>query len=243
MRSSCGVVQRGELRPLVGRRREHEVGARDHLVLDARAVLGVVVDAGFGLHAGQRVERRDQREVELVLQAVRDRTREPVVAVEHVDRFALAASAASTASTNGSTSVGQLVLRDRRRGPASTCSDPEARLDLHDRRLRRGARRACRRRTRRRRGRARSRAPGRTRSCRRRRRCPAARAATCASRTRRSGGRTSARIVANAAAGPGPRVGGRPRRAAPVSRLRRRGRRSRPGTTGRSRPAPASGDR
>ena len=76
--------------------REHQIGARDHFVLDARAVLGVVVDAGFGLHARERVERRDERQVELVLQPVRDRAREPVVPVQHVDRVRARASAAST---------------------------------------------------------------------------------------------------------------------------------------------------
>ncbi len=129
-----GVVERRELRAFVVGRREHQVGARHDLVLDARAVLGVVVDAGFGLHAGERVERRDEREIELVLQPVRDRAREPVVAVQHVDRLALEHPAHRRVDERVD-ERGQLVLRDRRARPGFDVQHPKARLDLHHRRL------------------------------------------------------------------------------------------------------------
>ena len=57
------AVERRELIALGVGGREHEIGTRDHRVLDARALVGIVVDAGVGLHARERVERRDHREV------------------------------------------------------------------------------------------------------------------------------------------------------------------------------------
>ena len=47
-----------------------------------RSRLGV---AGLGLHPGQGVEGRHQRQVELVLEAVAGDARQPVVGVEGVD--------------------------------------------------------------------------------------------------------------------------------------------------------------
>ncbi len=129
-----GVVQRCELRALVVRRREHQVGARDHFVLDPRAVLGVVVDAGFGLHPGERVERRDEREVELVLQPVRDRAREPVVAVQHVDRLALE-HAGHGRVDEGLDQLGERVLRYGCARAGLDVQHAKAGLDLHDRGL------------------------------------------------------------------------------------------------------------
>ena len=55
----------------------------------ARPVLGVVVETDFGFDARERVKGRDERHVERVLQPVRDRARQPVVPVQHVDRIGL----------------------------------------------------------------------------------------------------------------------------------------------------------
>ena len=63
---------------------EDRVGAADHVGLGSHAALGLGV-AGLGLHAGERVERRHERQVELVLEAVAGDAREPVVGVERVD--------------------------------------------------------------------------------------------------------------------------------------------------------------
>ena len=100
-------------------------------MLDARAVLGIVVDTGVGLDPRERVERRDQRQVERVLQPVRDRARQPVVAragrrpaarveqrrVGRVDERIDETRAAS-------------CLRHRRARPGVDVHDAEAGLDL-----------------------------------------------------------------------------------------------------------------
>ena len=75
------AVVRHKLLALGLGRREHEVGAVDDVVLNARALLGVVVDARVGLYARERVEGRHHRQVAPVLQLVRHRARQPVVAV------------------------------------------------------------------------------------------------------------------------------------------------------------------
>ena len=144
--------------------------------------LGVVVDAGVGLHPRERVERRDERQVELVLELVPDArprasssraARRPVASLEQrrVER----------ASTNGSTSSSSVVLRrPARAGPPSRCTTrkPGSTSTTVGLLGMLGARVA--RRTRRRPAPARTRARARRRSCRRRRPRPAARAATCA---------------------------------------------------------------
>ena len=79
-----GAVVAHELVPLVVGRRDDEVGAAHDLGLDARPQRDLVVEADLGLHAVERVERGDEREVELVLQPVADRARHPVVRVQHV---------------------------------------------------------------------------------------------------------------------------------------------------------------
>ena len=162
-------------------RREHEVGARDHVVLERGAQLRIVVDTGIGLDARERVERRYEREVELVLEPVRDAHR----------RASSSRAARRLVATREQLSRATPRRRDRR-GRAARASatgatragldvhDAEAGLDDHDRRVGPGARRGCRRRTRHRPGRATPRALRRRRSCRRRRPHPAARAATCA---------------------------------------------------------------
>ena len=142
---------------------------------------GIVVDTGVGLDARERVERRDEREVELVLQPVRDRAREPVVRVQHVDWWRRRAAASRDASTNGSTRSISSCFGNRRDRAGLDVHAPGSRARrLDDLGAGPGARRGCRRRTRHRPGRARTRALRRTRSCRRRRPHPAGRAATCA---------------------------------------------------------------
>ena len=57
-----GIVERRELRALVVGRREHQVGARDDFVLDARAQLRIVLEPGVRFDARERVERRARAE-------------------------------------------------------------------------------------------------------------------------------------------------------------------------------------
>ena len=82
-------VELGELAALLDGRGQHEVGAGDDLVFDHGALRRVVIDPGVGLHPGQRVEGRSQRQVHLVLEAVAHRAREPVVRVDDVGAPAL----------------------------------------------------------------------------------------------------------------------------------------------------------
>ena len=83
-----GAVEAHELLALLFGRRDDEVGAAHDLGFDARAQRGVTRHADLCLHALERVERGDEREVELVLQLVPDRARHPVVRVQHVVRRA-----------------------------------------------------------------------------------------------------------------------------------------------------------
>ena len=59
------------------------VGAVDDLGLGTITPVGFEV-AAVGLHPGERVERRDERQVELVLESVADEAAEPVVGVDHI---------------------------------------------------------------------------------------------------------------------------------------------------------------
>ena len=79
-----GAVQRDELPAFLVRRGDHQVGAADDLTLDAGAGLGIVADTRLRLHAIEGVERGDEGQVELVLEPVPDRARDPVVRVQHV---------------------------------------------------------------------------------------------------------------------------------------------------------------
>ena len=79
-----GAVEAHELVGLGPARGEDGVGAADDLGLGPHPALGLGV-AGLGLHPGERVEGRHQRQVELVLQAVAGDARQPVVGVEGVD--------------------------------------------------------------------------------------------------------------------------------------------------------------
>ena len=85
MRSSVRAVEADELLPFLVGRGEHEVGATRRSRASTRGrMVGFVVETGFGLDARERVERGDEREVELVLQPVSDRARDPVVGVQYV---------------------------------------------------------------------------------------------------------------------------------------------------------------
>ena len=78
------AIELRELQTFLRSRSEHQIGAVDDLVLEPSAVLGLVVETGFGLDARERVERRDERAVERVFEPVTDRARDPVVGVKNV---------------------------------------------------------------------------------------------------------------------------------------------------------------
>ena len=113
---ALGAVEIDELLALVRGRGEHQVGAVDRLLLDPRPPGGIVVDPGVGLHARQRVERRDQRNVELVLQPVPERAGDPVVGVQRVVAQVLGARGGrASPSASGSMRSMSVVLRHRLR--------------------------------------------------------------------------------------------------------------------------------
>ena len=78
------AVQAAELTLLLRAAHADRVAAPDHLGLGSVAPLRLEV-AALGLDPRQGVERRHQRHVEAVLQAVAGNPTEPVVAVDHVD--------------------------------------------------------------------------------------------------------------------------------------------------------------
>ena len=84
MRVRVGAVVAHELVVLLARRRDDEIGAAHDFGLDPRPERDRVTQSDLGLHPLERVERGDEREVELVLQPVADRARHPVVGVQHV---------------------------------------------------------------------------------------------------------------------------------------------------------------
>ena len=79
-----GAVEPHELVGLGRAVGEDGVGAADDLGLGPTRRPGLGV-AGLGLHPGEGVERRHQRQVELVLEPVPGDARQPVVGVEGVD--------------------------------------------------------------------------------------------------------------------------------------------------------------
>ena len=128
------AVERGELQPLFGRGREHQVGALDGLVLETRALLGLVVETGFGLHARERVERRDERTVDRVLEPVTDRAGDPVVGVQDVVVVAGAAHPVEHGVGERVDEAREVVQRDRTARPDIDVHDTESVLDRRDRR-------------------------------------------------------------------------------------------------------------
>ena len=126
-----GVVERRELRAFVVGRGEHQVRARDDLVLDARAQFRVVFETGVRLDAGERVERRDERQVELVLELVRDRAGEPVVRVQDVDGWRRQQQFACRVRERVD-EIEQIVLGDGLARPGIDVQHTEAGFDLDD---------------------------------------------------------------------------------------------------------------
>ena len=114
------AVQAAELALLLGAADADGVGAGDDLVLGAVAPLGLVV-AALGLHLGQRVERADERDVELVLDAVRDQAAEEVVGVHDVGRAIVLQVVDDRGRRTRRARVGSCSLA-RSNGPAVTCT-------------------------------------------------------------------------------------------------------------------------
>ncbi len=81
--TGCGAVEAVELGGFLGAAREDRVGTAHDLDLGALASLRLLISR-LGLDASEGVERRHEREVELVLEAVPGETREPVVRVDDV---------------------------------------------------------------------------------------------------------------------------------------------------------------
>lgn len=83
------AVQPAELALLLGAADADGVGAGDDLLFGTMAPLRLQV-AAFRLHLGQRVKRADERDVELVLDSMRNQAAEEVVGMHHVGgRFVL----------------------------------------------------------------------------------------------------------------------------------------------------------
>jgi len=114
-----GAVERRELHPLLGRRRKHQVGAVDDFVLESGAVLGLVIEAGLGLDARERVERRDERAVERVLEPMTHGAGDPVIGVQHVVLVAGAAHVVEHRVGERIDERGQVVQRHGPLGPTS----------------------------------------------------------------------------------------------------------------------------
>ena len=135
-------ARRHDLDPILGRAvqhlqlialgtggREHQVGAVHDLVLDPGAQLRIIVDAGIRLDPRQGVERRDEREIQLVLEPVPDRAREPVVRVQRVVRDALI-DQVERGRDHGIDELDEIVLRHRLGRAGVEVNDPETRLHL-----------------------------------------------------------------------------------------------------------------
>ena len=123
------AVERHELLRLGRARRGDRVGAIHDLGLGLDPALGLGV-AGLGLHPGQRVERRHQRNVELVLEPVAGHARQPVVGVDGVD-VVRAPQVGEHAVGELVDDFGQLLLGQVGRTGVDV-DDPEAGLDVDD---------------------------------------------------------------------------------------------------------------
>ena len=229
MRPGLAAVERGDLVGLDGARRQHGVGALDDGRLGLGPAVGHVGLDLFGHRLGldpvEGVERADQRQVQLVLDHVARQPGQPVVGVDRrVGQAspsvppdpAAAAMRPSTPAVNSSTTAGRDSLGTHSSGPAGTwCtrrpgststtggrSGDQARVNTSQAHA--GA------------GQGRASAPGRRRSCHRRRPCRAGPGGTCAGREPRAGawradptgGRPIAPATWSDAGAPGPRSGG-----------------------------------
>ena len=130
-----GAVVADELGALVGGGRDHEVGAAHDLGLDARPERDLVVEADLGPHAVERVERGDERQVELVLQPVSDRAGHPVVRVQHVVVGAATLERGARRIAEGRDQLGELTTGHRCAWAGVDVQDAKARLDDDERRL------------------------------------------------------------------------------------------------------------
>ena len=175
-----GAVVAHELVLLLVRRRDDEIRAAHDLGFDAWAQRDRVGQPDLGLHTVERVERGDERQVELVLQAGGRPHPTPSSSRAARRRSPARSSTRRAASVNVTDEVGEVAQRHRRARPDRDVQHPEPGLDVDDRRLLGvlGARAA--RRRRRPPARAPTRGRGRRRSSRHRRRCPVVRAARCA---------------------------------------------------------------
>ncbi len=109
------VIELGELRRLHRARSQHDLGAAHHGGFGLGAPMGLVarhlLGARLGLHSGQGVEGRHQREVELVLDAVAGDARQPVVGVHGIEAGLVVQRRvhARTRGHEGQDVVGELV--------------------------------------------------------------------------------------------------------------------------------------
>ncbi len=123
-----GAVVSDEVVGLGRARRRDRVGAGDDLGLGVDPALRLGI-AGLRLHPGERVERRHERQVELVLEPVTGHAREPVVGVDGVE--GARAEVGEDALGELVDGAGQVLLREVD-GPSGDVDDPHARLDVHD---------------------------------------------------------------------------------------------------------------
>ena len=130
-----GAVEADQLVELVARGRDDQVGAAHHLGLHAWAQVDFVADADLGLHPLERMERGDEGKPELVLEAVADGPRHPVVGVEDVVGRAAAFELLAGGVGEGTHEIGELAARYRRAGAGVDVEHPEPGLDDDDGRL------------------------------------------------------------------------------------------------------------
>jgi hypothetical protein len=114
-----GSVMRDEFVHLGHRVGRDQVAARNHAGFGIDPILRLAA-AGLGLDAGERVERRHEREVEFVLESVTGHSRQPVVGVKNVGRSNLELIAHPVGE--GVDHSRKVFLRERHR----------SRIDVHD---------------------------------------------------------------------------------------------------------------
>ena len=114
------AVQAAELALLLRAADADGVAAADDLRLGPVPPRRLEV-AALGLDPGQGVERRDERQVEVVLEPVADHAAQPVVAVDRRRRRARRAGARGRRAVNSSSSSASASF-GRSNGPAGTCT-------------------------------------------------------------------------------------------------------------------------
>ena len=123
------AVEAAELALLLGAADADRVGAVDDLGLGPLAPDRLRI-AALGLDPGEGVERGDERQLELVLDAVRDEAAEPVVGVHHVGAGTVL-EVVDHGVAELVDDVRQVFLGEVER-PAGQVHDPVPRLDLDD---------------------------------------------------------------------------------------------------------------